>query len=371
VFEGAGIECEVVHVRPSAPAGPPTTARRALLDDARYFDFLARTHPDLGVRVDALAVPSFVARLDTREPLLPGVWKSAVSAAASVDRAHVTPRSLFLGTPFERYDQTYMLDAALDAPALARDAHRLAAGERLHTVVMTNVAPSHPQVTALGRAGFVALPSFPDTVIDLADSWDGHLARLPQGDRSGIRRNIRRFERAGHTLERLADSQKDAAALWEAYKPMFDRARVRWQPHTPAYFEGLAALDTQVRLTVAKNDEGDVIGFVVNFVDPRPDGLAMQAGRVGVRSDYHRRDAVYFRLLYHLVEESIDLGAKLVSMEPTGYRMKRHLGARAVKLVNLVKGVSPSWRMALSVGAAVGRGLLGHLDDLQRLEREY
>ncbi len=354
------------------PSDHPTAARRAaLLDDARYFAYLQQTHPALDVSVDALAVPSFVARLDTREPLLPGMWRAAVSAAASVDRAHVTPRSLFLGTPFERYDQTTMLDAALDAASLARAAPTRAADQRLPPVVITHVAPSHPPVTALLRAGFVALPSFPDTVIDLANSWDAHLQRLPQGDRSGIRRNIRRFEAAGHTLERLRDSRADGGALWEAYKPMFDRARVRWQPHTPAYFEGLASLDPQVRLTVARDAAGDVIGFVVSFVDPRHDGLAMQAGRVGVRSDYHRRDAVYFRLLYHLVEESIALGAKLISMEPTGYRMKRHLGARAVKLVNLVKGVSPSWRLALGLGAALGRGLLGHLDDLQRLEREY
>lgn len=352
----------------------------ALLDEDGYLDYLAHTHPELRIERSRLGVPTFVAPLDTREPLLPGFWRSLLHSVRNLTPEHVVPLSLFLGTPFERYDQTHLLDAIRDVDALAARARQEAEAGGLPLVVLTNVSPEHPRVAAWERAGFVSLPSFPDTVVDLPPSWDAHLSRLPPGDRSGIRRNIRRFEAAGHRLERLHRSREEQHALYEAYRPMYDRAKVRWQPHTPAYFGGLGELDERVHLTVARNDRGELIGFVVSFLDapaevgavgPRPAGGGWQGGRVGVRADYHRRDAVYFRLLYHLVESAIALGGHRLSLEPTGYRMKRHLGARAVPLVNLVLGVSASWRMILSSLAPLGRRMLGHLDDLERLEDQY
>ena len=60
-----------------------------------------------------------------------------------------------------------------------------------------------------------------------------------------------------------------------------------------------------------------------------------------------------------------------LSLEPTGYRMKRHLGARSVPMVNLVMGVNATWRGLLGGFAGVGRRLLRHLEDRVALEQEY
>lgn len=342
--------------------------RSSLLDDAHYRAYLAQTHPEMRFDDVRLRVASFIAPLDVREPMLAGVLRGCLGLARPVFPAHVTPLSLFLGTPFERYDQSHLLDETDDIPALRVDALEVAKEERLELVVVTNVRPDHPALGAWQQAGFVALPSFPDTVVDLeTPRFDEHMMTLPQGDRSGMRRNIRRFDGAGHILERLHDSKPERDALFAAYVPFFERASVRWHPHTPEYFEGLAALDDRVSLTVARERSGDVIGFVVNFED----GDAYQAGRIGVRPDYHRRDAVYFRLLYHVLEEALEAGASTLSLEPTGYRMKRHLGARREPMVNLVLGVSPTWRLLLSQFSGLGRWLLSHLDDDSRLERSY
>jgi hypothetical protein len=347
---------------------------RPLLDDVRYRRFLADTHPELRFDDERLDLPSYIAPLDVREPMLPGPLREMVRMGAPLSPVALKPRSLFLGSPFERYDQTQLLDDVRAPEALAEQARAVAEGEGLELVVLTCVAPDHERMGRWVEAGFRALPSFPDTVLPLvAPTFDGQLRSLPPGDRSGIRRNVRRFERAGHRLERLSSSREEADALWRAYLPMYERATVKWLPHTRDYFARVAELDEQVHLTVARNDDDEVIGFVINFEDLLGDDhqRRFHAGRIGVDPRYHKKDAVYFRLMYHVVEESIARGGTHLSLEPTGYRMKRHLGARRRQLVNLVMGVSPSWRLTLSTLAPVGRALLRHLDDKGKLERIY
>lgn len=345
-----------------------------LLDDPRYYRFLAETHPHLDISANRLAVPSYLATLDVREPLLDGPVKAALEVSRNVTPGYVTPRALFLGTPFERYDQTHLLDEIADVPALTRDAERAAREHDAQLVVITCVDGEHRRARELERKGFVPLPSFPDTLVPLhGETFDDHLKTLPQEDRSGVRRNIRRFERAGHTLETVQTTDEIGEVLYAAYRPMFDRAAVKWLPHTPAYFAGVADLDDRVHVTVAYSPDNEPIGFILNFEDGEDDAhrRVFQAGRVGVLPDYHRQDAVYFRLIYHVLEEAIARGGTHLSLEPTGYRMKRHLGAERVPLVNLVLGVSPTWRLLLTGAAPLGRFLLRHLEDPDKLEGNY
>lgn len=343
----------------------------SLLDESRYLEFLARTHPELRIERDLIAVPSFLAPLDTREPMAPGFWRDLAEAGAVLLPRLVAPMALYLGTPFERYDQTHLLEEVEAPGSLAEAAARHASSHGASVVALTNVSPHHSRLKDWLGAGFVALPSFPDTRVVLSSgSFEAHLASLPGADRSGIRRNIRHFQDAGHRLDRLEDSRAEGHELFGAYWPFFRRAAVHWQPHSERYFSELATLDPRVRLTVARSSEGRLLGFIVNFVD----GENFQAGRIGVVPDYHRRDAVYFRLLYHVLEESLRLrgsSAASLSLEPTGYRMKRHLGARRMPMVSLVLGVSATWRRLLGQLSGFGRHLLAHLANEASLERLY
>lgn len=353
---------------------PMSVGARPLLDDVRYRRFLADTHPELHFDDDRLDVPSYVAPLDVREPMLPGLMRNAVRVGAPISPVAVKPKSLFIGSPFERYDQSHLLDDVRAPESLAQQARAVAEHDGLELVVVTCVDPRHERMGRWTDAGFRALPSFPDTVLPLvAPTFDGQLRMLPPEDRNGIRRNVRRFERAGHRLERLSSSRNEADALWRAYLPMYERATVKWLPHSREYFARVAELDEQVHLTVAKTADDEIIGFVINFEDLRGDDhqRRFHAGRIGVDPRFHKKDAVYFRLMYHVIEESIARGGTHLSLEPTGYRMKRHLGATRRQLVNLVMGVSPSWRLLLATMAPVGRALLRHLDDKGKLERIY
>lgn len=342
-----------------------------ILDEARYRRFLAETHPSLRIddgRLDG--VPSFLAPLDVREPLVPGPFRRLLEGLRPVLPGLVTPPALFLGTPFERYDQTHLLAEIPDPEALTERARRAARANSREVVVCTNVL-SRRIPDRWSALGWVELPSFPDTVVPLTSpDFEAHLATLPPGDRSGMRRNMRRFERAGHRLARIDHAGPLQDALHACYRPMYERAAVRWQAHTPEYLGGLTRLGSEVELVGAFSAQGQLIGFMVVFED----GPGLQAGRIGVHPDFHRRDGVYFRLMYHVLElgfRSRGGGPGRLSLEPTGYRMKRHLGARNVPLVNLVFGVSERWRLLLGRFRALGHRLLGHLEDPDALERWY
>lgn len=343
-----------------------------MLDSEAYRAYLAETHPALAIDDRRLGgLPSFTAPLDVREPLLPGRARSVVEALQPAFPRVVTPPTLFIGTPFERYDQTHLLETSPPLTELGDRAVRAARSQGLDVAVLTNVQPAHVDEASAQARGWVRLPSFPDTVIDLrATSFEAHLAGLPPGDRSGMRRNIRKFVKAGHRLERVHDASRLGSALYECYVPYYLGAAVKWQAHTRAYFAGLTSLGDAVRLTVARTARHRLIGFIVAFEDR--DGV--QAGRIGVHPDFHRRDAVYFRLLYHVLEDALARhggGSSILSLEPTGYRMKRHLGARTVPLVNLVIGVRGPWRWLLRSLSPIGRRLLGHLENRPSLERHY
>mgnify|MGYP006287708787 FL=1 len=344
----------------------------SLLDHPSYRSFLAETHPRLHIDDDRLqGFPSFLAPLDVREPMVPGFVRRVLDGLRPVLPRLVTPPALFLGTPFERYDQTHLLDETGPiAPFTERVRERARALGR-EAAVFTNLRPEALDPRAWRAHGWSILPSFPDMVVPLsAPSFDDHVRTLPSGDRSGIRRNIRRFERAGHGLDRIHDASGLGPALYRCYRPMYDRATVRWQAHTEAYLAGLTRLGEAVDLVGAFTGDGQLIGFVVAFAD----GDGLQAGRIGVHPDFHRRDAVYFRLLYHTLEEALSTrgeGPGHLSLEPTGYRMKRHLGAERVPMVNLVLGVSATWRRLLGRFEGLGRRLLAHLTDRAALERMY
>jgi hypothetical protein len=340
-----------------------------LLDEDAHVDWVGRTHPELELSRERLDLPSFVAPVAVVEALAPkSLTRRLAEVALWVRRELAAPPALFLGTPFERYDQTHFLSGH-DPTRVRAQAMEAAKDMGLELCVLPNVSPDSPHLEAWREAGFVDLTSFPDTRVDLSpEDFEAHLAGLPQGDRSGIRRNGRKFRRAGHRIERIRDSAPHAEELYEAYRTFFDRAKVHWVPYNLDYFRELTSQGEAVRLFGAFAPDGELIGFVVNFED----GRMVHTGRLGVSPDYHHKDRVYFALLYHAIEDALGLpGAEELSLEPTSYRTKRHLGAYKVPMVNLVLGTGPTWRALLSTLTPLGRWLLGHLEDERRLERAF
>lgn len=342
--------------------------KKTLLSEPHYVAFLAQTHPALRLSMKRFAVPTYFAHLCVDDALAPGLLKTGARGVGLILPQARQPKALMLGTPFERYEQSELLDS-LDAHHANQTLRALGAQERVDLVALTNISPEHPRLAEWLRLGFVALPSFPDMVMTLnrAQTWDSYLGLLEPRVRESVRRNLRSFDGAQHRLECLENTAEVAPKLYEAYRHFYDRAQVPWLKHSEAYFAGLSALGPGVRVTVARNRSQEVIGFIINFVDAK----TWQAGRIGVVPAYFKQNAIYFRLLYHAIEEAIANGADALSLEPTSYRVKRRLGAVYRPMVNLVLGVSPLWRALLATSAGLAKRALAHLSDPRALERHF
>jgi len=345
----------------------------SFLDDAHYLSFLRETHPELALSLAHGSIPTFAGTLDTRAPLLPGRWRTLRDLAHTIAPTRVAPHALFVGVPFEPYEQTHLLDEFTDIARFVDEIRACAQEGKHDVVVLTNVRRTHARVEALCALGFLELPSFPDCLLSLAGArtFDDVLATRSRTRRRNVRRHMHRFTRAGHTLRRVRDSQTHARSLFDSYAPFYTRANVRWFPHSEGYFAGIAALDPRVVLSVAFDEREIVSGFVLGFIDDRDGVRTFHSGRIGVHPAHHMRDAVYFRLVYRAIEDAIACGADRISLEPTAYRFKRRLGAHIVPLVNLILPVSSLWRLVARRAAPLGARALRHLDDVEVLEEHY
>jgi len=350
----------------------------SIFDDERTVAFFAETHPELRlsarrVSTTGIALPTFVGVLDTRAPLAPGPWRSLRDVAHLVSPRTIAPRALFVGLPFEPYEQTHLVERAPKDPAWTRALADAAAREGCAVVVWPNVRRGHAAHRALLEAGFIDLPSFPDCVLDLDDvaSFDDVIARRSRARRKAIRRHARRFTRAGHTIARVIDARGLSRALFACYAPLYERANVRWFPHHEGYLGGVASLGDDVTLSVARDPSGEVSGFVLGFVDEVYGARTFHAARIGVHPRFHHKDDVYFRLVYRAVEDAFAARCARVSLEPTAYRVKLSLGARLVPLVNMLLPVSSSWRLLARGAHTLGARALAHLTDANALALRY
>ena len=341
----------------------------SLIESSSYTDFIASSHPHLLHAVDPKLGHYFIAPLDIAEPLLPGLLRWTLEKSQTIAPSLLKPRALFLGTPFEPYRQDDVLTRISDISTLTYSLMETSKQHDTQCVVMTNISPTHARITELVENGFVLLPSFPDMVLELRrlDNFESYLGTLKAADRSSVRRNKRVFRERGYTLEKVDDSSQYAKQLYHAYRPFFERAKVKWFPHSLEFFQNATAFGSSTRLFVARDQNGELAGFTMGYYD----GKTYHAGRLGVRPDLHHQDRVYFALLYTFIEDAIALNAKVLSLEPTAYRLKRHLGAQPKPVVNAVLGSSLFWKTALLFGKPLGLYLLRHLNRLKLLEANY
>ena len=155
------------------------------------------------------------------------------------------------------------------------------------------------------------------------------------------------FRERGCSLEKVNDSNHYADQLYHAYRPFTSgQGRSGFLTALRIFSKRDGICETR-RVSSSREDQnGELAGFTMGYYDGRP----YHAGRLGVRPDPDHRDRVYFALLYTFIEDAIALDAKVLSLEPTAYRLKRHLGAQPKPVVNAVLGSSLFWKSALLFG---------------------
>lgn len=332
----------------------------SFLESPPYLSHLSNAHPNLRFDLSSPGSPRFLASIDLTEPLISRWIPFLIQASSRLVPRLQNPEILFLGTPFEPYNQSPHF------PLSTFDLKRAPAG--IDLVMVTNLEAGHPKSLFLKNAGFQALPSFPDMVLPVyVNSFQGHLETLDSVSKRSIQKNLRTFDHSVLYLEPCTQSHLHADELYATYDAMVQNSKIKWISHSPDYFKHLTQLGSNVRLTLAKNSLHQVIGFVVNFKD----GDNWHSGRIGIHPDYHRKHALYFRLIYHAIEEAILNNARQVFLSPTSYRVKRQLGARPQPLVNWLLGVSPLWKFLLKTSMPLARHALRHLNNQKMLEKRY
>lgn len=337
------------------------------LQSRAYINFLAQTHPELRLKREG-TFPSYVAQLPFYEPLRPGRLRELLRGCAHRWPHWFAPSTLFIGSPFEPYEQSSQLGGDIDE-GMGDLAHR-AQKEGCGLMVLTNVSSSDVALQTWRQQGFKAMPSLPDMVLTLCGAhFDDYLNSRKSKVRNSIARNIRKFEEAGFEICRFKGPELRALShhLVRSYHQMYARANIKWLRHTAAYFEHLCDFEEDVFVDIAVNASGHLMGFIVSF----DDGNRLHGGRIGVIPRQHQKNAVYFRLIYSLIERAYDLKKREVVLEPTSFKMKRYLGAEYRPLVNLIRGTNVFWRTVCFLGGGLGRYWLRYLERRDQLEEYY
>ena len=347
------------------PPRPTARPEGSFLATDAYMRFLQRTHPELHLDLEG-PVPSYVAPLQFYEPLKAGWMRTGLRALTRFFPRLGAPKTLFLGSPFEPYEQTSGLKKATQP--CVRHLKKRMAEHQCGLAVLTNVCPESSNLSQWKAAGFKVLPSFPDVVLDLPGiSFADFLKAKKSKVRNSILRNMRRFDRGGFTIRSIngAELKQHAYHFQRAYHHMFARAQVKWLRHTASYFENLRELGDHLFVEGAFDPKGRMVGFVMAF----DDGDRLHGGRIGVIPSQHKKNSVYFRLIYALLERGYLAQKSQVVLEPTSYAFKGALGAQARPMVNLVAGATPFWRTVMFLGLKFGKISLRHLESPSWLKR--
>ena len=331
--------------------------------DTDYVTKLATTHPELELNCTRFDLPSYFFQTSLHEFLLPGFISQLVMNAEPWFPRLTKPNGLFLGLPFEPYEQTRFLSKNL--PSISD----VTSQKNLDFVMLTNVDASFTKFsTEWVPKGYMPLLSFPDMIIPLHyNSFSTYISHLNGKSRETIKRNIRKFNLAGLHLESHRNSEEIAQILHEFYYSFYSKAKVKWICHSQNYFQILSQINHNVHLTVAKNCQNEIVGFIINFGESN----IWHSSRIGIHPQYNRKSGVYFRLLYHSIEEAIAHQATSLSLGPTTYKIKRQLGAQYNFLYNLILGVSPIWKTLIQKAPLLLTKPLGHLHSTTILEKYF
>jgi len=337
------------------------------LDSTAYFDHLAYTHPYLNLSIEACGLPSFLAPVATHEPLYSPLLQGAARMGAKVCPYIFKPTALFIGSPFERYMQNGLFERYYISAKNIRCATKIARAAGADLLVVPNIGATHAIVELLSHLGFKAFDSFPDNQLPLPTSYDAYIEERKTNQKNSMRRNMRRFDQSVIRLENVLPSGALGEKLYPSYRHLYDRARIKWLPHTKSYFGSLERFGRHAQFIVAFSPQKEPVGFMLYFND----GAQIQAGRMGIMPAFHQKDALYFMLYYELIRQSIKAGAKSLSLGPTTYAFKRRLGANRVATVNMVKPVSPTWRFIMHRCEPALTKALSHLKKQDFLESCY
>ena len=168
----------------------------------------------------------------------------------------------------------------------------------------------------------------PDMVLSIDSDWtsfDDYLASLNKKYRKAAKNVFKSIDQSELTIERhnrIPDD--DAAAIHGLYLQTQSKAKVRLFQLPQAYLPaiGEAAGPDCFRCTLLRDAHSKAVGFVTTLKDSE----TAIGYYIGVDAETNASVPVYLRLLYAVIEDSLDLGCRRISFGRTALEPKARLG---------------------------------------------
>ena len=256
-------------------------------------------------------------------------------------------RTWFIGSPCSEEGTIGLIpDVTLTQvlPALAAAVEVKAAAARAHMIVWKDMPTKATAIMERHKAlaTFFKVPSFPGTQIDeLPGSFEGYLTSLPSSHRYHLKKKLKK-SRSLLDLDCKVIQAPDAAAkveIWQLFMQTYDRATIRFERLTPAFFDELAKADSTHFIMLRRRSDNALVAFMLCYAEP---GYATNKF-IGIDYDLGTDVFLYFRLFEEFVVWAGANGATSLRSGQTGYRAKFDLGHEPAPLNNFAK--NRNWAM--------------------------
>lgn len=229
-------------------------------------------------------------------------------------------------------------DVAVESlwPAVAEALYRIRRAERLtgqtdFVMIKDFTEEEFGATNCLSRYSYQPVETDPNMVLEIPESWrsfDDYLGSLAKKYRKTATQIISDVTDGGCAVERLTDVGSERERVFALYQQVQARAAVRPVSIHPDYIPALAAaFGDDFRCTVLRRGN-DLLGFVTTLRD-REKAIGYY---IGFDSAANAELPVYFRLMYAVIADAIDMGCRHVSYGRTALEPKARLGAKPVPL---------------------------------------
>jgi len=223
-------------------------------------------------------------------------------------------------------------------PAIAEALYRVRRAEKLEgqpslTMVKDLDGPTEAGIESFKRFRYRPFETEPNMVLDFPDDcrqFDDYLNLLNSRYRKVVRKTRDAVAKAGFRVERTPELTVPGERIHELYKQVQEQASVRLVSLAPEYLPALsAALGEDFRWTLIRRESDEA---VAGFVTTLRDGESAVGYYIGFDRALNETAPLYFRLLYAVVEDALELGCKRVSFGRTALEPKAKLGAKPVAI---------------------------------------
>ncbi|MCB0754541.1 MAG: GNAT family N-acetyltransferase [Flavobacteriales bacterium] len=214
-------------------------------------------------------------------------------------------------------------------------------GKKIRCILIKDINEDLRKQVQILDKDFASFAVQPNMVSEIRENWksfDDVLEDFASKYRVRAKKCIKQAEHLLLKEFNADDIQKHNDTIMQLFKNVEAGADFHMVSIHPRYFVDLkAALEDRFVLKGYFNDEDELIGFYsyIKGVDRN------YASFVGLNYDYNRECSLYQNILYNLLDDSINDGAKSIDLARTAMEIKSTMGAEPQNYQLMVKHLNP------------------------------